>query len=84
MAPCNGRRSGVASRYFWSVHRAVAGFSSTALYVIQLGQIQGGSSTFTCKGGNRVEFLVSELTELREMLVGMNRTVTGHGLEEKG
>ena len=32
---------GVASR-FWSVHRAVAGFSSTALDVTQLGQRQGG------------------------------------------
>ena len=31
-----------------------------------------------------MEFLVGELAELREMLVGMKRTVTGHGLEEKG
>ena len=31
-----------------------------------------------------MEFLVRELEELREMLVGMKRTVTGHGLEEKG
>ena len=30
-----------------------------------------------------MEFLDSELAELREMLVGMKRTVTGHGLEEK-
>ena len=68
------------------MHRAVAGFSSTALDVTQLGQIQGGggSFTFTCKGCKRVEFLVRELAELREMLVGMKRTVTGHGLEEKG
>ena len=44
----------------------------------------GGSFTFTCKGYKRVEFLGRELTELREMLVGMKRTVTGHGLEEKG
>ena len=67
------------------MHRAVAGFSSTALDVTQLGQIQGGGSfTFTCKGCKRVEFLVRELAELREMLVGMKRTVTGHGLEEKG
>ena len=44
----------------------------------------GGSFTFTCKGCKRVEFLVRELAELREMLVGMKRTVTGHGLEEKG
>ena len=29
----------------------------------------------------RVEFLVRQLAELREMLVGMKRTVTGHGLE---
>ena len=42
------------------------------------------SFTFTCKGRKRVEFLVRELAELREMLVGMKRTVTGHGLEEKG
>ena len=44
----------------------------------------GGSLTFTCKGCKRVEFLVRELAEFREMLVGMQRTVTGHGLEEKG
>ncbi len=31
-----------------------------------------------------MEFLVRELAELREMLVGMKMTVTGHGLEEKG
>ena len=67
------------------MHRVVAGFSSTALDVTQLGQRQGGGSfTFTCKGCKRVEFLVRELAELREMLVGMKRTVTGHGLEEKG
>ena len=66
------------------MHRAVAGFSSTALDVTQLGQIQGGSFTFTCKGYKRVEFLVRELADLREMLVGTKRTVTGHGLEEKG
>ena len=67
------------------MHRAVAGFSSTALDVTQLGQRQGGGSfTFTCKGCKRVEFLVRELAELRGMLVGMKRTVTGHGLEEKG
>ena len=74
------------------MHRAVAGFSSTAPDVTQLGQRQGGSFTFTCKGCKRVtckgckrvEFLVRELAELREMLVGMKRTVTGHGLEEKG
>ena len=58
------------------MHRAVAGFSSIALDVTQLGQIQGGGSfTFTCKGCKRVEFLVRELEELREMLVGMKRTV---------
>ena len=70
------------------MHRAVAGFSSTALDVTQLGQIQGwgggGIFTFTCKGCKRVEFLVRELAELRDILVGMKRTVTGHGLEEKG
>ena len=68
----------------WSVHRAVAGFSTTALDVTQLGQIQGGSFTFTCKGCRNVEFLVSELAELRKMLVGVKRTVTEHDLEEKG
>ena len=31
-----------------------------------------------------MEFLVRKLAELREMLVGMKRTVTGHGLEENG
>ena len=31
-----------------------------------------------------MEFLDRELAELREMLVGMKRTVTGQGLEEKG
>ncbi len=31
-----------------------------------------------------VEFLVRQLAELREMLVGMKRTVTGQGLEAKG
>ena len=60
----------------WSVHRAVAGFSTTALDVTQLGQRQGGSFTFTCKGCRNVEFLVRELTELRKMLVGVKRTVT--------
>ena len=68
------------------MHRAGAGFSSTALDVTQLGQRQGGGGgfTFTCKGCKRVEFLVRELADIREMLVGMKRTVTGHGLEEKG
>ena len=31
-----------------------------------------------------MEFLVRELAELREMLLGMTRTVTGQSLEEKG
>ena len=66
------------------MHRAVAGFSSTALDMAQLGQRQWGVGlTFTCKGCRKVEFLVRELAELREMFVGMKRTVTGHGLEEK-
>ena len=43
----------------------------------------GGSFTFTCKGCKREEFLVRELAELREMMVGMKRTATGHGFEEK-
>ena len=68
------------------MHPAVAGFSSTALDVTQLGQGQGGgdSFTFTRKGCKRVEFLVRDLAELREMLVGTKRTVAGHGLQEKG
>ena len=49
-----------------------------------LGRDNGGSFTFTCKWCKRVEFLVRDLAELREILVGMKRTVTGHGLEEKG
>ena len=49
----------------------------------RLGQRQGGSFTFT-KGCWEVEFLVRELADLREMLVGMKRTVTGQGLEDKG
>ena len=71
MAPCNGRRRGGEPADIWSVHRAVAGFSSTALDVTQLGRDKGGSFTFTCKGYKRVEFLVRELAELREMLVDM-------------
>ena len=83
MAPGSGRRRGVASR-----HLVCASCSSwiqfdssgcdTAWAETRGG---GGSFTFTCK---RVEFLVRELAELREMLVGMKRTVTGHGLEQKG
>ena len=42
MAPCNGRRGGGQPADIWSVHRAVAGFSSTDLDVTQLGQRQGG------------------------------------------
>ena len=48
--------------------------------MIQLEQRQGGSF----KGCRKVEFLVRELSELREMLVGLKSTVTRHGLEEKG
>ena len=40
--------------------------------------------TFTCKGCREVEFSVRELTERREVLVGMKKTVTGQGLEQKG
>ena len=50
----------------------------------QLGQIQGGSFIFTCNGCRKVEFLVRELAELREMLLGMTRTVREQSLEEKG
>ena len=86
MAPGSGRRRGVAS-----IHLVCASCSSwiqfdsygcdTAWAETRGG---GGNFTFTCKGCKRVEFLVRELAELREMLVGMKRTVTGHGLEEKG
>ena len=37
-------------------------------------ETRGCSYTFTCR---EVEFLVRELAELREMLVGMKTTVTG-------
>ena len=84
MVPCNGRRRGVASR-----HLVCASCSSLIQFDISgcdtaWAETRGGSFTFTCKGCKRVEFLVRELAELREMLVGMKRTVTGHGLEEKG
>ena len=49
------------------MYRAVAGFSSTALDVTQLGQRQGRgvASLLLARGCKRVEFLVRELAELR-------------------
>ena len=84
MAPGHGRRRGVASR-----HLVCASCSSWIQFVSSgcdtaWAETRGDSFTFTCKGCKRVEFLVRELAELKEMLVGMNRTVTGHGLEENG
>ena len=81
MAPGSGRRMGVASR-----HLVCASCSSWIQFDSSGCDTAWAetSFTFTCKGCKRVEFLVWELAELREMLVGMKRTVTGHGLEEKG
>ena len=84
MAPGNGRRRQVASR-----HLVCAPCSSWIQFDSSgcdtaWAETREGSFTFTCMGCKRVEFLVRELAELREMLVGMKRTVTGHGLEEKG
>ena len=84
MAPCNGRRRGVASR-----HLVCASCSSWIQFDSSgcdtaWAETRGGSFTFTCKGCKRVEVLVRELAELREMLLGMKRTITGYGLEDKG
>ena len=84
MAPGHGRRRGVASR-----HLVCASCSSWIQFVSSgcdtaWAETRGDSFTFTCKGCKRVEFLVREIAELKEMLVGMKRTVTGHGLEENG
>ena len=83
MAPGNGRRRQVASR-----HLVCASCSSWIQFDSSgcdtaWAETREGSFTFTCKGCKRVEFLVRELAELREMLVGMKRAVTGHGLEGK-
>ena len=83
MAPGNGRRRQVAS-----IHLVCASCSSCIQFDSSgcdtaWAETREGSFTFTCKGCNRVEFLVGELAELREMLVGMKRAVTGHGLEGK-
>ena len=83
MAPSNGRRRQVASR-----HLVCASCSSWIQFDSSgcdtaWAETREGSFTFTCKGCKRVEFLVRELAELREMLVGMKRAVTGHGLEGK-
>ena len=83
MAPGNGRRRQVASR-----HLVCASCSSWIQFDssgcdTSWAETREGSFTFTCKGCKRVEFLVRELAELREMLVGMKRAVTGHGLEGK-
>ena len=85
MAPCNGRRRGVASRHLVCAScSSWIQFDSSGCDTAWADTRGGGSFTFTCKGCKRVEFLVRELAELREMLVGMKRMVTGHGLEEKG
>ena len=85
MAPGSGRRRGVASRHLVCASSSCwIQFDSTGCDTAWAETRGGGSFTFTCKGCKRVEFLVRELAELREMLVGMKRTVTGHGLEEKG
>ena len=83
MAPGKGRRRQVASR-----HLVCASCSSWIQFDSSgcdtaWAETREGSFTFTCKGCKRVEFLVRELAELREMLVGMKRAVTGHGLEGK-
>ena len=83
MAPGNGRRRQVASR-----HLVCASCSSWIQFDSSgcdtaWAETREGSFTFACKGCKRVEFLVRELAELREMLVGMKRAVTGHGLEGK-
>ena len=52
MAPGNGRRSPVPAD-IWSVHRAVAGFSLTALDVTQLGQRQGRVASLLLARGAR-------------------------------
>ena len=39
---------------------------------------------FTCKGCREVTRLVGEVEDLRQMMEGMKRIVTGLGLEEKG
>ena len=84
MAPGSGRRRGVAS-----IHLVCASCSSWIQFDSSgcdtaWADTRGGGFTFTCKGCKRVEFLIRELAELREMLVGTKRTVTGHGLEENG
>ena len=85
MAPGSGRRRGVANRHLVCAScSSWIQFDSSGCDTAWAETRGGGSFTFTCKGCKRVEFLVRELAELREMLVGMKRTVTGHGLEEKG
>ena len=83
MAPGNGRRRQVASRHLvcascfsWIQIQFDSSGCDTAW-----AETREGSFTFTCKGCKRVEFLVRELAELKEMLVGMKRADTGHGLE---
>ena len=85
MAPGSGRRRGVASRHLVCAScSSWIQFDSSGCDTAWADTRGGGSFTFTCKGCKRVEFLVRDLAELREMLVGMKRMVTGHGLEEKG
>ena len=71
MAHCNGRRrGGVASGYLLCAScSSWIQFDSSGCDTSWAET--RGSFTFTCKGCKRVEFLVRELVELREMLVGM-------------
>ena len=83
MAPGNGRRRKVASR-----HLVCASCSSWIQFDSSgcdtaWAETREGSFTFTCKGCKRVEFLVRELAELREMLVGMKRAVRDTGWKGK-
>ena len=86
MAPGSGRRRGVASRHLVCAScSSWIQFDSSGCDTAWAETGGGGvASLLYCKGCKRVEFLIRELAELREMLVGMKRTVTGHGLEEKG
>ena len=59
----------------------------TALDVTRLGQRQRWSSVASLllvRGAGRWTFFKGDIAELRAMLIGMKRTATGQGLEEKG
>ena len=83
MAPCNGHR--VASRYLVCASCiSWIQFDSPGCDTA-LAETRGVASLLLPWGAGRwISYLVRELAELREMLVGIKRTVTGHGLEEKG